>query len=109
VSRALLRASSPPNAAIHAAPRLRAGSRLHIMSNMKTIAVTIDETTLKQLDELTAGTRRSRSVVVRAALREVVERERRRIVEESERAVFRRHRKQLAREARMLIEDQARP
>jgi metal-responsive CopG/Arc/MetJ family transcriptional regulator len=78
------------------------------MANMKTIAVTIEETTLKLLDELTAGSRRGRSALVRAALREFVERERRRVVEERERAVFRQHRKQLAREARLLIEDQAR-
>jgi Arc/MetJ-type ribon-helix-helix transcriptional regulator len=78
---------------------------------MKTIAVTIDESTLRLLDELTAGEprRRTRSAVVRAALREFAERERRRTIEEREREIFRRNRKQLAREARLLIEAQARP
>lgn len=78
---------------------------------MKTIAVTVDEATLRLIDELTAaaGRRRTRSALVRAALREFAERERRRVIEEREREIFRRHRKQLAREARLLIEAQARP
>jgi Arc/MetJ-type ribon-helix-helix transcriptional regulator len=78
---------------------------------MKTIAVTIDDTTLALIDELTAGTsrRRTRSALVRAALREFAERERRRVVEEREREIFRRNRKHLARDARGLIESQARP
>ncbi|MBI1963613.1 MAG: ribbon-helix-helix protein, CopG family [Candidatus Rokubacteria bacterium] len=76
---------------------------------MKTIAVTVDDATLKVLDELTtgAGRRRARSALVRAALREFVARERRRVSEEREREIFRRHRKQLAREGRLLIEGQA--
>jgi Arc/MetJ-type ribon-helix-helix transcriptional regulator len=78
---------------------------------MKTIAVTIDDETLKLLDELTAlaPARRARSAVVRAALRDFAERERRRVAEERERAIFRKHRTQLAREARVLMRDQARP
>lgn len=78
---------------------------------MKTIAVTIDDDTLKLLDELTARapTPRARSSVVRAALREYAEREHRRVIEEREREIFRKNRKQLAREARLLMRDQARP
>lgn len=78
---------------------------------MKTIAVTVDDATLKLLDELSAGEprRRTRSALVRAALREFAERERRRVVEAREREIFRRNRKQLAREARLLIKGQARP
>jgi metal-responsive CopG/Arc/MetJ family transcriptional regulator len=78
---------------------------------MKTIAITIDDTTLKLLDELSAGEprRRTRSALVRTALREFAERERRRADEEREREVFRKHRQQLAREARRLVEQQARP
>jgi Arc/MetJ-type ribon-helix-helix transcriptional regulator len=78
---------------------------------MKTIAVTIDEGTLRMLDELTAGEarRRTRSALVRTALREFAERERRRQIEEREREIFRRSRKQLAREARLLVAAQARP
>jgi metal-responsive CopG/Arc/MetJ family transcriptional regulator len=81
------------------------------MSNMKTIAVTIDEGTLRLLDELTAGEtgRRTRSALVRTALREFAERERRRQIEEREREIFRRSRRQLAREARLLVAAQARP
>lgn len=77
---------------------------------MKTIAVSIDEATLKLLDELTDGTsRRSRSALVRTALREFAERERRREIEAKDGEVFRKHRKRLAREARILISEQARP
>lgn len=81
------------------------------MPNMKTIAVTVDDATLSLLDELTAGEprRRTRSALVRAALKEFAERERRRVIEEREREIFRRNRRQLAREARLLIEAQARP
>jgi metal-responsive CopG/Arc/MetJ family transcriptional regulator len=79
------------------------------MCNMKTIAITIDDATLKLLDELNAGQpARKRSALVRAALREFAERERRRVTEEREREVFRKNRTQLAREARMLIREQAR-
>ena len=78
---------------------------------MKTIAITIDEATLKLLDELAAAAPRlrSRSALVRAALREFAERERRRETEAREHEVFRKHRKRLARQARMLISEQARP
>jgi Arc/MetJ-type ribon-helix-helix transcriptional regulator len=81
------------------------------MDNMKTIAVTIDEATLRLLDDLTAGEsrRRTRSALVRAALREFAERERRRQIEEREREIFRKSRRQLAREARLLVGAQARP
>jgi len=77
---------------------------------MKTIAVTVDDATLKLLDELTGGEprRRTRSALVRSALREFAERERRRKIDEREREIFRTNRKQLAREARLLIEEQAR-
>jgi len=78
---------------------------------MKTIAVTVDEVTLRLLDELAASEpqRRTRSALVRTALREFAERERRRVVEEREREIFRRNRKQLTRQARLLVKEQARP
>ena len=77
--------------------------------NMKTIAVTIDETTLKMLDELSHGrSPRSRSALVRKALREYAEAQVRREMEAKESAVFRKHRKRLARQARALISEQAR-
>jgi metal-responsive CopG/Arc/MetJ family transcriptional regulator len=81
------------------------------MGNMKTIAVTIDDETLKLLDEQTARgpSRRGRSAMVRVALRDFAQRERQRVTEEREREIFRKHRKQLACEARQLTKDQARP
>jgi Arc/MetJ-type ribon-helix-helix transcriptional regulator len=81
------------------------------VNHTKTIAVTIDEGTLRLLDDLTAGEsrRRTRSALVRTALREFAERERRRQIEEREREIFRRSKKQLAREARLLVAAPARP
>jgi len=77
---------------------------------MKTIAITIDDVTLKLLDELANGSRRhrSRSALVRTALREFAERERRRDIEAKEAEVFRKNRKRLAQQAKMLIAEQAR-
>ena len=76
---------------------------------MKRIA--IDKATSKLLDELadTSSRRRSRTALVRAALRQYADRERRRKNESRDGALFRKHRKQLAREARALIAEQARP
>ena len=78
---------------------------------MKTIAVSMDDATLKLLDDLVAGEprRRTRSALVRAAVREFAGRERRRQIEEREREIFRKRRKELAREARLLVAAQARP
>jgi predicted transcriptional regulator len=75
---------------------------------MKTIA--IDEATSKLLDELieTSSRRRSRTALVSAALRQYAERERRRATEAKDAAIFRKHRKRLARQARVLISEQAR-
>lgn len=77
---------------------------------MKTIAITIEEATLKCLDELAMASPRprSRSALVRAALREFLERERQREIEALEHKVLRKHRKRLARQARALIREQAR-
>jgi predicted transcriptional regulator len=78
---------------------------------MKTIAITIDETTERVLDELAATSPgpRNRSLIVRKAIREFAERERRRLEEERESEIVRRHRSRLRREARALIASQARP
>lgn len=77
---------------------------------MTTIAISIDETTLKLLDELAdrSSRHRNRSALVRAALREFAERGRKRGIEAKEREVFDKHRKRLARQARILIAEQAR-
>jgi metal-responsive CopG/Arc/MetJ family transcriptional regulator len=90
---------------------LKSLQKIDRLPNMKTIAVTIDEATLKLLDELTDGSPRlrSRSALVRTALREFAERERRRAIEARESEVFRKHGKRLARQARILISEQARP
>jgi hypothetical protein len=76
---------------------------------MKTIA--IDEATSKLLDKLTgtSSRRRSRGALVRAALRQYADKGRRRTTEAKDGAIFRKHRKRLARQARVLISEQARP
>ena len=81
-----------------------------VNSNMKTIAVTIDETTERLLNELAAASpaARNRSSLVRKALREYAERERRRLDEEREARIVRKHRARLEREARALVAGQAR-
>lgn len=78
---------------------------------MKTIAITMDENTLRLLDEMATASRRrrSRSVLVRTAVRDFVERERQRLVEEREGEILRKHRARLARQAMALVADQARP
>ena len=78
---------------------------------MKTIAVTIDEMTLNLLDELAASSprHRNRSALVRIALREFAERERKRKNELHESEVLHKHKKLLARQARALMAEQARP
>jgi len=78
---------------------------------MKTIAITMDEPTLHLLDELTTISPRwrNRSVLIRVAVREFAEREQRRATEAQEHAILHKHRKQLARQARALIAEQAKP
>ena len=75
---------------------------------MKRIA--IDEATSKLLDELTEASsrRQSRSALVRTALRQYAKTQRRRETEAKDGTVFRKHRKRLARQARVLITEQAR-
>jgi Arc/MetJ-type ribon-helix-helix transcriptional regulator len=85
-----------------------------MFSNMKTIAVSIDERTIELLDAL-VGTpgegsrRRSRSAVVRAAVREFAECESRCRIEARESDILKRNRKRLERQTRALIAEQARP
>ena len=76
---------------------------------MKTIAITIDEDTLSNVDALvaTSARLRNRSAVVRAALREFTEREHRRQTEAREGEIFRKQRQRLARQARALVAEQA--
>jgi Arc/MetJ-type ribon-helix-helix transcriptional regulator len=78
---------------------------------MKTIAITIDDGTLKLSDELVgrSGRARSRSALVRTALRAFAERARHRETEAHEGRIFNEHRKRLARDTAALIKEQARP
>ena len=110
------RGLKPQNAAgrpraLSAAPgALKVRQTTDTMPNMKTIAVTVDEATLNLLDELTDTSPRfrNRSALVRTALREFAERERRRVVEAKDGALFQKHRARLARQARLLVAEQAR-
>ena len=78
---------------------------------MKTIAITIDETTLRLLDELAVSSpqRKSRSALVRTAIRGFAEQQRRRKIEADEDRILRANRKRLAREAKALVAEQALP
>lgn len=81
-----------------------------MMTNMKTITVSIDDSTLKQLDRLLAdcSRRASRSSLIRIAVREYVASIEKTIEEQREREVFKRRRKRLERRAVALIKEQAR-
>ena len=72
--------------------------------------MTIDETTLNLLDELAASSprHRSRSALVRVAIREFAEREQKRKNEARESEILHKHKKLLARQARSLVSEQAR-
>jgi metal-responsive CopG/Arc/MetJ family transcriptional regulator len=79
---------------------------------MKTIAITIDEKTLKRIDRLKADANppfRSRSEVIRQAAQEFVSRLERLTEEDREREIFRRARKRLDRQSLELIKEQAKP
>ena len=81
-----------------------------MLHNMKTIAITIDEETLAQIDELTASSDRfgSRSALVRDALAVYVARERRVGEEKRERQVIRKHKQSLNAQLEALVDEQAR-
>ena len=79
---------------------------------MKTIAITMDEATLEQVDRLVgsgAGSSRNRSQLIREAVRAHVARLERLIDDEREGVVVRRHRGRLARQASALVREQAKP
>jgi metal-responsive CopG/Arc/MetJ family transcriptional regulator len=75
---------------------------------MKTIAISIDETTLERVDEVVAKSPRlpNRSAVIRLAVREFADRELQRREEERERTILNKHRKRLERQARALVRAQ---
>lgn len=77
---------------------------------MKTIAISIEETTLDRIDRATRkgrGKRRNRSELIRRAVEVYFARLEREAEEERERAIFHRHRRRLRREAATLIREQA--
>jgi len=78
---------------------------------MRTIAVTIDEGMLQHIDRLMAvesAPWKSRSEMIRQALREFVARLERLAEEDREREIFRRRRSRLNRQAEALVKEQAR-
>jgi len=79
---------------------------------MKTIAIAIDEPTLRSIEEIAKKSpqrARSRSQIIRKAIREFVTKEKQQVRESREREIFKRHRSRLARQARALISEQAKP
>lgn len=77
---------------------------------MKTIAITIEESTVQHIDRLLAAqdlTWKSRSELIRKAVQEFLTRLERSAEEEREREIFRRHHSRLNRQAAALIKDQA--
>ena len=80
---------------------------------MRTIAITIEEETLKRVDRVAAGERAggpaNRSRIIRAAVREYLARLERIAEEERERTILRRHSGRLARQAAALVREQVKP
>jgi metal-responsive CopG/Arc/MetJ family transcriptional regulator len=73
-----------------------------------TIAITIDELTLKQVKAIEETEERSRSEIVREAIRQYLEARLKAREEEREREIFRRLRKKIRRQSEALIREQAR-
>jgi metal-responsive CopG/Arc/MetJ family transcriptional regulator len=79
---------------------------------MKTIAITIDEATLGRVDRLVSGgdpRSRNRSRIIREAVQDYLSRMERANEEERERAIYRKHRARIARQATVLVREQAKP
>jgi len=78
---------------------------------MKTIAISIDEPTLSALDQLAqkGAARGKRSELVREALVEFLARREAQEQEALERAAIAKHRSRLARQAKAMVAEQARP
>jgi len=76
---------------------------------MKTIAITIDEASLDLIDRLHGPSRRfrSRSALIRAAIRAYATRERERRTRARERRVIRENKRLLDRQLRALVKEQA--
>jgi metal-responsive CopG/Arc/MetJ family transcriptional regulator len=78
---------------------------------MKTIAITIDEPTLKRVDRLASDSHyrfRNRSEIIRKAVEQFVKHIEREAEEQREAEIFRRHKSRLGRQAVALVKEQAR-
>lgn len=75
---------------------------------MKTIAITIDEESLRKIKEMEMAEEKSRSEIVREALGLYLSEHERRVEEQRESAIFRKNKHRLSREAAALIREQKR-
>ena len=84
---------------------------LGVMMSLMGVDFSVLEETLELLERISSSSDRfrSRSALVRAAIREFAEAERRRLEEAREREIIRVNREQLARQAKALVEAQAEP
>ena len=73
---------------------------------MKTIAITIDEESLRRLKQLETIEEKNRSEIVREAVSLYLGERERREQEDREAEIFRKHRKKLYRQAAALIREQ---
>jgi metal-responsive CopG/Arc/MetJ family transcriptional regulator len=92
---------------VFAAPPV--GDMIHIVI---TIAITIDEETLKRVDRLArrrGSTTTNRSRLIREAVHEYVARLERQFDEQRESAILRQHRATLGQQAKALMAEQAKP
>jgi metal-responsive CopG/Arc/MetJ family transcriptional regulator len=76
---------------------------------MKTIAITIDEPTLRQIDELAKQDGMNRSEIVREAAQDYIANKEAESEEEREREIFHRHKQTLKKQTAALIREQAKP
>jgi metal-responsive CopG/Arc/MetJ family transcriptional regulator len=78
---------------------------------MRTIAITIEDDVLNRIDQLAERLpqKANRSKIIREAVREYLIRVERMREEEREREIFRKNRKRLARQAEVLVKEQAKP
>ena len=76
---------------------------------MKTIAITVDEETLELIDKLHGSSSefRSRSALIRAAIREYAARVHKRLEEERERELVHKNKDLLDKQLKALVEEQA--
>ena len=105
------RESSLPSSAIIKAAGTSA-HRVIIQTNMKTIAISIDEHILERIDRMVAErpeSPRNRSSLFRQAVWEYIERLEQEAEEAKEREIFRKHRRRLHRQAASLVKEQAKP